>query len=105
MITSDFLMGLLMGFALAGLVGWFVNLYRNWLKTRDAYKRPQLVIHTTNKTPEQVGKEADAAGFKILLLNLSIFMVAWIGIELFLPEVAQLVRIIFRRLIDALFAR
>ncbi len=104
MLTSDFWMGLLMGFALAGLAGWFVSLYRNWLKARDAYKKPQTVIHTTSKTPEQVGKEADAAGFKILLLNISIFMVAWLSIELFLPEVAQLVRVIFRRLMDALIS-
>lgn len=95
-------MGLLSGLLIALVAGWFLNLYRSWIKTRDAYKKPQTIVHSTSKTPEEVGKEADAANFKILLLNGSIFIVGWLVIELFLPEVAQLVRIIFRNLIDAL---
>jgi|GEM_PF-2577901 len=102
MLTSDFLFGIVVGMLMAGIAGWFVNLYRNWLKARDAYKKPQTIVHTTSKTPKQVGKEADAASFKILVLNISIFIVAWLVIELFLPEVAQLVRTIFRSLINPL---
>lgn len=103
MITADFFLGLLFGLVLAVIGGWFVNLYRNWIKTRDAYKKPQIVIHTTSKTPEQVGKEADTASLKMLLFNLSVLLVAWLVIELFVPEVAQLIRTIFRSLMSVFF--
>ncbi len=102
MLTSDFFLGILVGFCIVGIIGFFWNLYRNWIKTRDAYKKPQIVIHATSKTPEQVGKEADAATFKIWILNISIFIVGWLVVELFLPEVAQLIRTIFRSLISTL---
>ena len=96
MLTSDFLMGVVVGLCIAALFGWFWSIYRNWVRARDAFRKPQVVIHTTSKTPEQVGKEADAASLKIWLIRLVILGLLWLIVELFVPSAAQLVRRIVR---------
>jgi hypothetical protein len=95
MDTINFFTGLLIGLFAAILGGWIWNLYQGWVKTRDAYKKPQIVIHTTSKTPAQVGKEADRAQIKIMLFWIFLVIALWLAVELFIPEMAQLIRILF----------
>ncbi len=99
MVTNDFLWGVIAGLLIAGVMGWLWSIYRNWVRARDAYRKPQILIHATGKTPEQVAKESDVASFKIWTLRILLFVFLWLLLELFAPEAAQLVH----RLIANLF--
>lgn len=103
MITIDFLWGVVTGLLIAGVFGWLWSIYRNWVKARDAYRKPQILIHATGKTPEQVAKEADTASFKIWTFRIVLFAFLWFLLELFAPEAAQLAHRLIANLLAIFF--
>lgn len=98
MITSEFMIGFGFGVIITSLIGWIWLLYRDWVKARDAFNRPQIVIQPTNKTPAQVQSAANQAEFKILLLRLVLLLIIWLFIELLFPGIAAVVHDLFWQL-------
>lgn len=92
MLTVDFIWGLITGLLIAGVFGWLWGLYRSWVRVRDAYNRPQLLIQPTGKSPEQVAKAASSASLKITLMWFFLILLLWIALEIFAPGIAQFIR-------------
>jgi len=90
MITSEFIVGFAFGVIITSLIGWIWLLYRDWVKTRDAFNRPQIVIQPTNRTPAQVQSAASQAEFKIWLLRFVLALIIWMFIEVMFPGIAAL---------------
>lgn len=90
MITSEFIIGFVFGVIITGLIGWIWLLYRDWVKARDAFNRPQIVIQPTNRTPAQVQSAAGQAELKIWLLRFVLLAIGWMLIEMMFPGIAAL---------------
>ena len=72
--------GILVGFLLAGIVGFFANriLWQSGVRPVRAFFRPQIVVHQTKKSPFQVYRGC-LAGI-IVIITVSIFalcLLAW----------------------------
>jgi len=90
--TNGVLVGLMIGGVVGAILGWFLTFYQRWVRERDAARKPQLVMHPTAKTPNQVIEAAARAQAKIWLVRLIIFVVLpLIVIEGFMPGVADLI--------------
>lgn len=95
MSIDGFTLGFVTGTILTVSIALVWNLYREWVKTRDSYHKPQVVIHTTSKTPEQVKQAADSAGLKIMLLQLTLFVGLWLLLEIGVPGFTRSIRQLF----------
>ncbi len=91
-VTSDFLVGFVCGMLITLFMGWLWLLYRDWVRARDAYNRPQIVIQPTPKTPAQVRRASAQAELKILLIRVGLIMVLWLIVEIMFPVAAQSIR-------------
>ena len=92
-VSSDFGIGFVFGTVITLIFGWFWLLYRDWVRERDAYNRPQIVVQPTSKTPAAVRRAASRASLKINLLRLGILFAIWLLVEIMFPEVARSVRL------------
>lgn len=91
-VTSDFLIGFVFGTLITMLLGWLWLLYRDWIRARDAYNRPQIVIQPTPKSPAQVRRASSQAELKILLMRVGLMIILWLIVEIMFPAAAQSVR-------------
>lgn len=92
MVFNTFFWGFWTGVAVTVALGLVLNLYRGWVRTWSAYKKPQLVIQPTRKTPEQVSKEASTAQLKAFVFWAVIVLFVWIGLEFVAPSFARNIR-------------
>lgn len=99
MEMNDFVLGFLVGLFIAGFAAWLWGIYRSWVRQRDAFGKPQAVVHVTSKTPAQVAGEAARAATKIWFVRFVIFVLVWAAIELFVPGLAAGIRNIIGNLL------
>ena len=66
--------GILAGFLLAGIVGFFANriLWQSGVRPVRAFFRPQIVVHQTKKSPFQVYRGC-LAGIIVIILTMAHF--------------------------------
>ncbi|MEZ4620347.1 MAG: hypothetical protein R2867_33245 [Caldilineaceae bacterium] len=102
-MSGDFLIGFLFGSAITFLLGWIWLLYRDWVRARDAYNRPQVVVQPTPKTPAQVRRASAQAELKINLVRLGILLILWLLVEILFPDIAYAIRMFLVRLWRLLF--
>lgn len=81
----NMIIGFVLGVVSTVFVLLIIYFYNKWVAIRNSYRKPQVVIHTTSKTPEQVKNEADRAELKLRLLLATIFMGLWFLAELAIP--------------------
>ena len=98
--TNGVLVGLIIGLLIGGILGGFWNIYRRWIRERDAARKPQLVMHPTAKTPSQVINAAARAQAKIYLSYFVIFLIFWIVIEtFFVPGLTEYILSLFAQVL------
>lgn len=88
-VTGDFLIGFILGVLITMVLGWLWLLNRDWVRARDAYNRPQVVVQPTPKSPAQVRQASAQAEMKIFLLRVGIVVAIWLIIEIMFPTFAQ----------------
>ncbi|MEZ4732853.1 MAG: hypothetical protein R3E79_37610 [Caldilineaceae bacterium] len=91
MLPETFILGFLSGIVVSLIYGGLWRLYLEEKKRRDAYKNPQIVVHTTSKTPERVSDESKEAIFRILLLRIVAIVLGWIILWFIAPTWAELI--------------
>jgi hypothetical protein len=99
MEMNDFAWGFAAGLVVATLVGWFWGIYKGWVRQRDAFRKPQAVVHVTPKTPAQVASAAASAQTKIGCAYILGLVFVWAAIELFVPGLAAGIRNIIGNLL------
>ena len=92
-VTSDFLIGFVFGTVITLLLGWLWLLYRDWVRARDAYNRPQIVIQPTPKSPAQVRRDSSRADLKIMFMRFALIVVLWLIVEIMFPAAALSMRL------------
>lgn len=98
-MPMDGLTGFVVGFVTA--VCLIVILYSLWnivagyIARIQAADKPQIVIHATSKTPNEVVKAASAARNRLILFFVLVWIVAVIGLEYFRPGTVRDVVTVF----------
>lgn len=87
--SSDFVSGFWAGFVVAFILILVVysvwNLFRGYIKQIKAANKPQVVIHTTSKSPNEVVGEASSAKRKLWLLLFLLYLLLVVGLEIARP--------------------
>ena len=83
-----FVTGLLVGFVMAGALGYVLQKRRVAKAKMGASKRPQTVALKTDKTPEEVVKSSRIAGLDFVLWTMAVALVLlgfiWLTFRVFL---------------------
>jgi len=82
---SGFLFGCLASFALALILYSLWNILRGYIDKIQAANKPQIVVHVTNKTPNEVVKSASRAKRNLALILLFLWIIVVFGLEYMRP--------------------
>jgi hypothetical protein len=101
-MSQDFWLGLMVGFFISGVVGWFLVTINSYRRQAGAYNRPQMIMQPTGKTPAQVYSEAIAAQTRIGCLRFLLILYG-VGVLAALSEdVRELLMLVFRSALSLL---
>ena len=103
MPVDIFIIGFVSGVVSTVLILVIIHFYNKWVATRNLYRKPQIVVHTTSKTPKQVKDEADQAKLKLRLLQATLFVGLWFLLELGFPGFTSSLGQIFRMIWHTVF--
>ncbi|MCX6045430.1 MAG: hypothetical protein NT075_09970 [Chloroflexi bacterium] len=87
--ATGFVAGLVTGVVIAGIIAFFWNMYRGWLRAAGAATRPQAVIHPTNKTPAQIIEAAARARVKMMIFWILLLLIIFISASIMFPDFLQ----------------
>ncbi len=82
-MSSDFFMGVLTGWLIAGIVAFISTFYRGWIKRSRATDKPQMIPQFTKNTPTEVYTDSMRARltiyvFWIIFGVIAILLWAWL---------------------------
>ena len=87
--AAGFGAGILTGFIIAGILGFFWTMYQGWLRAANAANKPQLVNHPTNKTPAQIIEAAARARAKMVIFWILLILIIFTSASIMFPEFTQ----------------
>jgi hypothetical protein len=73
--STDFYVGVFVGFLAAGVMGFLLQQMNFLFKRVRAADEPQKVVHTTDKTPNQVVRSSARAGCLLFLLIIGVIAI------------------------------
>ena len=77
-MVSDFWVGFVVGFAVAGVLGFSLQQIRLWQKKWSAMTQPQRVEVKTTKTPWQVVSTGLQVGCVVIVALILIGVIVWL---------------------------
>jgi len=89
MDVTDFVFGFVTALCLILVLYSLINIVRGYIDKIKAADRPQIVIHATKKTPNEVVNAASAARNKFILVFVLLWIAGVIGLEYFRPGTIQ----------------
>lgn len=78
-LSSEFLIGVLVGLLIAGITGIIWRYYLGWVKRAQALDKPQMIPQFTKNTPNEVYQDAMRARLTMFIFWV---IVAFIGLML-----------------------
>jgi hypothetical protein len=89
MLSNDFIVGFLAGVCVMVIFYWLSRLYFGWMQSIRAVNRPQIVLHTSTRTPAQVLESAARAQLKLIIFVIVVVVIIGVGIGVIFPSIGQ----------------